>query len=159
MTFKEKYLAGEIEFEAIDDYVDEWNNSDDERTLAKFGLSLNADEEDAWIDDGDEALKEMLDAGKHNSGISFARSSEMVIFHARMLIRSQICEIGYRANGNVSCLRAILKKKRSAKKHVRLHDNSYTWKDRDHGEQEWIRRASDPENHEGRGRKAFEKGI
>lgn len=25
MTFKEKYLAGEIEFEAIDDYVDEWN--------------------------------------------------------------------------------------------------------------------------------------
>ncbi len=36
MTFKEKYQAGEIEFEAIDDYVDEWNNSDDERTLAKF---------------------------------------------------------------------------------------------------------------------------
>ena len=63
MTFKEKYLAGEIEFEAIDDYVDEWNNSDDERTLAKL-LGLNADEEDAWIDDGDEALKEMLDAGK-----------------------------------------------------------------------------------------------
>lgn len=63
MTFKEKYQAGEIEFEAIDDYVDEWNNSDDERTQAKF-LGLNADEEDAWIDDGDEALKEMLDAGK-----------------------------------------------------------------------------------------------
>ena len=61
MTFKEKYQAGEIEFEAIDDYVDEWNNSDDERTLAKF-LGLNADEEDAWIDDGDEALKEMLPA-------------------------------------------------------------------------------------------------
>ena len=61
MTFKEKYQAGEIEFEAIDDYVDEWNNS--ERTLAKF-LGLNADEEDAWIDDGDEVLKEMLDAGK-----------------------------------------------------------------------------------------------
>ena len=34
-----------------------------QRTLAKF-LGLNADEEDAWIDDGDEALKEMLDAGK-----------------------------------------------------------------------------------------------
>lgn len=63
MTFKEKYQAGEIEFEAIDDYVDEWNSSDDERTLAKF-LGLNADEEDAWIDDGDEVLKEMLDAGK-----------------------------------------------------------------------------------------------
>ena len=62
-TFKERYLAGEIEFEEIDRYISRWNNSDDERTLAKF-LGLNADEEDAWIDDGDEVLKEMLDAGK-----------------------------------------------------------------------------------------------
>ena len=60
MTFKEKYLAGEIEFEAIDDYIDIWNNSDDERTLAKF-LGLNAEEEDVWIDDSDEALKKVLD--------------------------------------------------------------------------------------------------
>ena len=60
MTFKEKYLAGEIEFEAIDDYIDIWNNSDDDRTLAKF-LGLNAEEEDVWIDDSDEALKELLD--------------------------------------------------------------------------------------------------
>ena len=60
MTFKEKYLAREIEFEAIDDFIDIWNNSDDERTLAKF-LGLNAEEEDVWIDDSDEALKEMLD--------------------------------------------------------------------------------------------------
>ena len=60
MTFKEKYLAGEIEFEAIDDYIDIWNNSDDERTLAKF-LGLNAEEEDVWIDESDEALQELLD--------------------------------------------------------------------------------------------------
>ena len=60
MTFKEKYLAREIEFEAIDDFIDIWNNSDDERTLAKF-LGLNAEEEDVWIDDSDDALKEMLD--------------------------------------------------------------------------------------------------
>ena len=60
MTFKEKYLAGEIEFEAIDEYIDIWNNSDDERTLAKF-LGLNAEEEDVWIDDSDEALRELLD--------------------------------------------------------------------------------------------------
>lgn len=60
MTFKEKYLAGEIEFEAIDDFIDIWNSSDDERTLAKF-LGLNAEEEDVWIDDSDEALKELLD--------------------------------------------------------------------------------------------------
>ena len=60
MTFKEKYLAREIEFEAIDDFIDIWNNSDDERSLAKF-LGLNAEEEDVWIDDSDEALKELLD--------------------------------------------------------------------------------------------------
>ena len=56
MTFKEKYLAGEIQFEEIDDYIEIWNNSDDERTLAQF-LGLGADEED----DSDEALKAMLD--------------------------------------------------------------------------------------------------
>lgn len=60
MTFKEKYLAGKLAFEEIDDYIDEWNNSDDERTLAQF-LGLNGDEEDIWIEDSGEALKEMLD--------------------------------------------------------------------------------------------------
>ena len=63
MTFKEKYLAGEIEFEEIDDYIEIWNNSDDERTLSKF-LGLSAEEEDVWIDDSDEALREMLDRQK-----------------------------------------------------------------------------------------------
>lgn len=58
--FKEKYLAGEIEFEEINTYIETWNNSDDGRTLAQF-LGLNADEEDVWIEDSDEALKEMLD--------------------------------------------------------------------------------------------------
>lgn len=60
MTFKERYLAGEIRFEEIDDYIEIWNNSDDERTLAQF-LGLSADEEDVWIDDSDEALRAMLD--------------------------------------------------------------------------------------------------
>ena len=59
MTFKEKFLAGEIEFEEIDRYIAEWNESDDERTLAKF-LGLNADEEDIWIEESDDALLEML---------------------------------------------------------------------------------------------------
>ena len=61
MTFKDRYLAGEIAFEAIDDYVEEWNNSDDPSTLAQF-LGLNAEEEDVWIDESDEALKELLDS-------------------------------------------------------------------------------------------------
>ena len=51
-TFKERYLAGEIEFEEIDRYISRWNNSDDERTLAVY-LGLNADEEDVWIDESD----------------------------------------------------------------------------------------------------------
>ena len=60
-TYKERYLAGEIEFEEIDEYSYQWGISDDERTLAQY-LGLNAEEEDVWIDDSDDALKEMLDA-------------------------------------------------------------------------------------------------
>ncbi len=60
MTFKEKYLAGEIEFEAIDDFIEEWNNSSTPETLAQF-LGLNEEEEDVWIEESDEALKELLD--------------------------------------------------------------------------------------------------
>ena len=59
-NFKTRYLAGEIEFEEIDDDVDEWNNSDDTRTLAQF-LGLNEEEEDAWISIGDDALYELLE--------------------------------------------------------------------------------------------------
>ena len=65
MTFKEKYLAGEIEFEEIDDYIEIWNKMDDERTLAQF-LGLNAEEEDLWIEDSDEALKALLDQERGN---------------------------------------------------------------------------------------------
>ena len=59
-NFKARYLAGEIEFEAIDDYVDEWNNGDDPRTLAQF-LGLDEEEEDAGISVGDDALYELLE--------------------------------------------------------------------------------------------------
>ena len=60
MTFRERYLAGEIPFEDIDDYVEEWNNSEDMRTLREY-LGLTAEEEDVWIDDSDEALMELLE--------------------------------------------------------------------------------------------------
>ncbi len=62
-NFKELYLAGEIPFEKIDDYVMEWGYSDEERTLACF-LGLNAEEEDAWVSDSEEAMKELLDKQK-----------------------------------------------------------------------------------------------
>jgi hypothetical protein len=63
MTFKDRYLAGEVEFEATDDYVEEWNGSDDPRTLAQF-LGLNEEEEDVWIEESDEALQALLDSKK-----------------------------------------------------------------------------------------------
>ncbi len=62
-NFKEKYLAGEIEFEEIDDYSYKWGMSDDERTLAQY-LGLNAEEEDAWVSIGEDALIELLDKQK-----------------------------------------------------------------------------------------------
>lgn len=62
-TFKELYLAGEIEFEAIDDYSYEWGMGDDERTLAQY-LGLNAEEEDAWVSESEDALRALLDAQK-----------------------------------------------------------------------------------------------
>ena len=66
MNFKQKYIAGEIEFEEIDNYISEWNMSDDERTLAVY-LGLNAEEEAVWIDESEEALEEMLDKQKKRS--------------------------------------------------------------------------------------------
>ena len=60
-TFKERYLSHEIELEAIDDYIIEWNNSDTEETLAKF-LGLKKEEETAWVEDSDDALFDLLEA-------------------------------------------------------------------------------------------------
>lgn len=62
-TFKERYLAGEIEFEEIDTYSQRWGKSDDMRTLREY-LGLNEKEEDIWISESDEALQEMLDSQK-----------------------------------------------------------------------------------------------
>ena len=64
--FKERYMDGEITFEEIDDYVDTWNNSDEPCSLREY-LGLNAEEEDVWIEDSDEALQELLDRQKRGS--------------------------------------------------------------------------------------------
>ncbi len=61
--FKERFLAGEVEFWEIDDYTQEWGMSDTEETLREY-LGLNAEEEDAWISIGDDALKALLDKAK-----------------------------------------------------------------------------------------------
>jgi hypothetical protein len=63
LSYKERYLNGEIEFEEIDEYSYQWGMSEDERTLAQY-LGLNAEEEDAWVSVGEDALREMLDKQK-----------------------------------------------------------------------------------------------
>lgn len=62
-NYKEKYLAGEIVFEEIDEYSYQWGMSDEECTLAQY-LGLNAKEEDAWVSIGEDALRELLDKQK-----------------------------------------------------------------------------------------------
>lgn len=62
-NFKELYLAGEIAFEEIDEYSYQWGMSDTEETLAQY-LGLNAEEEDAWISVGEDALQELLEQQK-----------------------------------------------------------------------------------------------
>lgn len=63
-TFKELYLAGEIEFEEIDDYSYQWGMHEEEKTLREY-LGLDEEEEDAWISEGEDALKELLDQKKN----------------------------------------------------------------------------------------------
>ena len=61
--FKEKYLAGEIAFEEIDDYSQDWGFSEEPVTLREY-LGLNEEEEAAWVCVGDVALRELLDRQK-----------------------------------------------------------------------------------------------
>lgn len=64
MNFKARYLAGEIEFESIEDYTYEWGISTETCCTLREYLGLNEEEEDVWISISDEALKELLDQQK-----------------------------------------------------------------------------------------------
>ena len=70
MTFREKFMNYEIDFEAIFDLTDEWNFSDDLRTLREF-LGLTAEEEDVWISESDEALELLMN--QERDGLSSGR--------------------------------------------------------------------------------------
>ena len=63
MTFKERFFRGEIPFDEIDRYTGHWNFSDETCTLAQY-LGLNAEEEDVWISQSDEALEALLEKEK-----------------------------------------------------------------------------------------------
>lgn len=59
MTFRERFMAGQADFEEIFDLTDKWNFSDETCTLREY-LGLTAEEEDVWISDSDEALEELM---------------------------------------------------------------------------------------------------
>ena len=61
--FKDLYLAGEVEFEAIDEYSYEWGMSDEQCTFGQY-LGLSEEEEGAWVSDSEDALKELLNKQK-----------------------------------------------------------------------------------------------
>lgn len=63
MNFRELYMNNEIEFDAIFDYTQKWNFSDETRTLREY-LGLTPEEEDIWISDSDEALEEYMEEEK-----------------------------------------------------------------------------------------------
>lgn len=60
MTFREQFMAGAIEFEEIFDYTEDWNFSDDTRTLREY-LGLTEEEEDIWVSQSDEALEQFME--------------------------------------------------------------------------------------------------
>lgn len=64
MKFRELYMNGELSFDAIFDYTEEWNYSDESCTLREY-LGLTAAEEDVWISESDEALEELLEQEKN----------------------------------------------------------------------------------------------
>ena len=63
MTFKEKYLTGEVGFDEIQDYIARWGYDETTMPLREY-LGLNAEEEDIWIEESDEALQALLDRQK-----------------------------------------------------------------------------------------------
>ncbi|MGL5259110.1 MAG: hypothetical protein ACRC7V_03275 [Lachnospiraceae bacterium] len=65
-TFKEKYLNGEIDFYEIDEYIETWGMDEIEGSLRTY-IGITEQEEDAWINIGDEELKTILDSQKNNS--------------------------------------------------------------------------------------------
>jgi len=61
--YRDLFIKGEIEFEAIDDYSYKWGMSDTEETLAQY-LGLTKEEETAWVEVSEDALRELLEDAK-----------------------------------------------------------------------------------------------
>lgn len=60
MTFRERFMNYEAEFDEIFDLTGKWNFSDETCTLREF-LGLNSEEEDIWISESDDALEQFME--------------------------------------------------------------------------------------------------
>lgn len=60
MKFRERFMNYETDFDEIFELTDKWNFSDEMCTLREY-LGLNAEEEDLWISDSDEALEAFME--------------------------------------------------------------------------------------------------
>ncbi len=60
MTFRERYMNFETDFDEIFELTDKWNFSDETCTLREY-LGLTAQEEDIWISESDEALEQLME--------------------------------------------------------------------------------------------------
>ena len=63
MTFRERYMKGEAEFDEIFDLTDKWSFSDETCSLREY-LGLTAEEEDIWVSQSDEALETFMEKEK-----------------------------------------------------------------------------------------------
>ena len=81
--FRDRYMAGEAEFEEIFDLTDTWNLSGDPCTLREY-LGLTSDEEDVWISESDESLKALLDK-KKKTKIFFTLTTGRALESARKI--------------------------------------------------------------------------
>lgn len=60
MTFRERYMNFETDFDEIFELTDKWNFSDETCTLREY-LGLTVQEEDIWISESDEALEQLME--------------------------------------------------------------------------------------------------
>lgn len=60
MNFRELYMNGKVSFDEIFDYTEEWNFSEDLRTLREY-LGLTPEEEEVWISRSDDALEDLME--------------------------------------------------------------------------------------------------
>lgn len=68
MTFRERFMKGETVFDEIFSLTDNWNFSDDPRTLREY-LGLTPREEDIWVSESDEALEAFMEKERRTKAI------------------------------------------------------------------------------------------